>query len=334
MLQSIQFENFKMLRDATLPLGRFTLIVGPNGSGKSTAMDAIRKVVLRQLDFPRFVTHGLQSEKTVITIQLNWNEPYEGIYMRVRWNENNNTIGPAWGKGAESLSADLQLRRKVEQSRVYALDANAIAADVPLKPNMELQENGGLLAGVLDRLRDHDPERFNALNDELGRWLPEYDQILFETSGNGVRRFLLRTREGKHRVQAQDLSQGTLLALAILTIAYLPDPPPLVGFEEPDRGIHPRLLRDIQDALYRLSYPESFGEARDPVQVVATTHSPYFLDLYRDHPEEIVIAQRNDRTGYFERLSERPDIHEILGDDAPLGEVWYSGILGGVPTEQ
>ena len=337
MLQSIRFENFKMLRDATLPLGRFTLIVGPNGSGKSTAMVAIRKMLLGSLDFRRFVTHGLQSEKAVITIRLNWNEPSEGFYMQVRWDKNNNTNGPDWGRTeAGSFSGDLQqqLRRKVEQSRVYALDANAIAADVPLKPNMELQENGGLLAGVIDRLRDHDPERFNALNDELGRWLPEYDQILFETSGNGVRRFLLRTREGKHRVQAQDLSQGTLLALAILTIAYLPDPPPFVGFEEPDRGMHPRLLRDIQDALYRLSYPESFGERRDPVQVVVTTHSPYFLDLYRDHPEEIVIAQRNDRTGYFERLSERPDIHEILGDDAPLGEVWYSGILGGVPTEQ
>ncbi len=333
MLQSIQFENFKMLRDATLPLGRFTLIVGPNGSGKSTAMVAIR-VTLDSLDFPRFVTHGLQSEKALITIRLNWNEPYEGIYMRKWWGKN--SYSADWGKGAESLSENLQtqLRRQVEQSRVYALDANAIAADVALKPNMELQENGGLLAGVLDRLRDHDPERFNALHDELGRWLPEYDQILFDTSGNGIRRFLLRTREGRHRVQAQDLSQGTLLALAILTIAYLPDPPPFVGFEEPDRGMHPRLLRDIQDALYRLSYPESFGERRDPVQVVVTTHSPYFLDLYRDHPEEIVIAQRNERTGYFERLSERPDIHEILGDDAPLGEVWYSGILGGVPTEQ
>ena len=42
MIKSIHFQNFKALRDATLPLGLFTLIVGPNGSGKSTAMQGLR----------------------------------------------------------------------------------------------------------------------------------------------------------------------------------------------------------------------------------------------------------------------------------------------------
>jgi len=81
-----------------------------------------------------------------------------------------------------------------------------------------------------------------------------------------------------------------------------------------------------------LSYPEDSGEKREPVQVIATTHSPYFLDLYKDHPEQVVIAHKTNEGGRFERLSEQPHIMEILGD-APLGEVWYSGVLGGVPTE-
>ena len=115
-------------------------------------------------------------------------------------------------------------------------------------------------------------------------------------------------------------------------MVYLSDPPSVVCLEEPDRGIHPRLLREVQDALYRLSHPENFGETREPVQVLATTHSPYFLDLFKDHPEEIVIARKVGQEARFERLSDRPDIAEILGE-APLGEIWYSGILGGVPSE-
>lgn len=336
MLESIRFSNFKMLRDTTLPLGRFTLIVGPNGSGKSTAMVALR-TVNRSLDFQRFVTNGLQLDDATIEIELHWNEPpYDDLLMRMQWDKGNRKSAPAWSRvrGAQ-VGRDVTnpLWDKLVQSRVYSLDAHAIAADTQLNPRMELQENGGFLAVILDQLRDRDPERFEALNDELGRWLPEFDRILFETPSPGTRRFLLRTRQGHHVIQAQDLSQGILLALAILTLAYLPDPPAIVCFEEPDRGIHPRLLRDIQDALYRLSYPENFGETRAPVQVVATTHSPYFLDLFRDHPEEIVIAQKVGQEGRFERLSDRPDIDEILGD-APLGEVWYSGVLGGVPTEQ
>jgi AAA15 family ATPase/GTPase len=43
MLTSITFKNFRVLRDATLPLGPFTLLVGPNGSGKSTALLALER---------------------------------------------------------------------------------------------------------------------------------------------------------------------------------------------------------------------------------------------------------------------------------------------------
>jgi predicted ATPase len=117
----------------------------------------------------------------------------------------------------------------------------------------------------------------------------------------------------------------------MLTLAYLPTPPVFVGLEEPDRGLHPRLLVELRDALYRLSYPESCGENRAPVQVVVTTHSPYMLDLYREHPEEIVLAQKVGLNVQFERLADKPHFAEILAD-APLSEVWYSGILGGVPS--
>jgi predicted ATPase len=211
------------------------------------------------------------------------------------------------------------------------LDANAIAQHVVLEPRMELGSNGLGLAGVLDRMRDENPERFDALNDQLGGWIPEFDKILFETPAQGRRSISLRTREHHHVIGAADLSQGTLIALALLTIAYLPQPPAIVCLEEPDHGLHPRLLRDVRDALYRLAYPEGAHEKREPVQVIATTHNPYFLDLFREHPEEIVIAEKVGLEAKFSRLSDRQDLDEILGD-APLSEVWYSGVLGGVPA--
>jgi predicted ATPase len=196
-----------------------------------------------------------------------------------------------------------------------------------------LSETGEGLAGILDKLRDQDPERFELLNRELQIWMPEFDRILFETPQESMRSFLLRSREGQFKIGAHDLSQGTLLALAILTMAYLPDPPPIVAMEEPDRGIHPRLLRHVKDAIYRLAYPESVGEKRDPAQVIVTTHSPYMLDLFRDRPEDIVIAEKVEDNVQFHRLSERKDLDEIL-ENIHLGDAWYSGILGGVPAEK
>lgn len=42
MLTSIELENFKSFRKATVPLGPFTLLVGTNASGKSNLRDAFR----------------------------------------------------------------------------------------------------------------------------------------------------------------------------------------------------------------------------------------------------------------------------------------------------
>jgi len=340
MIESVHFRNFKVLRDATLPLGQFTLIVGPNGSGKSTALQGLR--ALSQPDAWQFkdVASVDLIAKNVANVDLIAGEEAEveiqckidSYVLKVHWERNSNGRIDDEEEGTMVDGFRKRLREKLRDVSVYSLDARAMCSPVQILPQVKLQPDGSNLAGVLDQLQSEEPERFEALNLAFGRFIPEFDRILLEASVPGSKTLLLRTREGKHKIPARDISQGTLLALGMLTIAYLPNPPSVVCFEEPDRGIHPRLLRDVQDALYRLSHPESDGEMREPVQVVATTHSPYLLDLYRDHPEEIVIAHKIGQETRFERLSEQPDLDDILRD-SHLGEVWYTGILGGVPIQ-
>jgi predicted ATPase len=332
MIESIKFENFKALRDTTLPLSRFTLIVGANGSGKSSALTAI--FALRHpynLHISR-IRSASAPDTMSVTLTATWKEEQNDYIVTSTWAGVGSFNGPQFSLRRENqLRKDDGPRNALARACIFSLDANAIASPVPLQPSMNLAYSGANLAGVLDRLRDQNPERFDALNEQIGRWIPEFDRILFETPAVGQRALALRTREGSHVIKAADLSHGTLIALALLTIAYLPEPPSIVCLEEPDHGLHPRLLRDVRDALYRLAYPEGSKETRTPVQVIATTHNPYFLDLFRDHPDEIVIAEKVGLDAKFSRLSDRADLEEILGD-APLSEVWYSGVLGGVPA--
>lgn len=334
MIESIQFENFKALRDAKLSLGRFTLIVGPNGSGKSTALQALKTShVPSSYQYEHLVHVSADAgPRHNPLIRIAWDEPDKGFSTEALWLPDGRATLTHRPPGAR-MTPDIQNRlgNNLEKSRTYSLDANVIAQTVLLRKNMELGENGQALVGVLDRLRDLEPERFESLNDQLGRWIPEFDRVLFDTPSDGNRSMFLRTRSGHNRIAAGELSQGTLLALAMLTLAYLPDPAPFIGFEEPDRGIHPRLLRDVRDALYRLAYPENYGEDREPVQVVATTHSPYFVDLFKDHPEEVIIAEKTGQEAKFIRLVDLPNVDEILRD-AHLGDTWYAGVLGGVPS--
>jgi predicted ATPase len=333
MFESIKFENFKALRDTTLPLSRFTLIVGPNGSGKSTALNAFSVLrnpshVLNNANQNRSVGVPLQSK---IVLTAKWKDEGSDLFMDLRCLDGGLPKFDPLPVTPDLAELAQKLERVLNRARVYSLDAAAIAAPVQLSPDMELGLDGSNLAGVLDRLRDKDPERFETLNEQLGHWIPEFNRILFETPYVGQRAIALRTRDGNHVIKAGDLSQGTLIALALLTLAYLPEPPSIICLEEPDRGLHPRLLREVRDAIYRLAYPDGALEKREPVQVVATTHNPYFLDLFREHPEEVVIAEKIGLESKFSRLSDRADLEEILGD-APLSEVWYSGVLGGVPA--
>lgn len=331
MIKSIHFQNFKALRNATLPLGPFTLVVGPNGSGKSTAMQALL-FALKPSSFPfnQVATAGLGSQpEPSVNVSIKW--MWDGaevttVSQRLGDSKFHNPVN------VRNTRAPLEpLMKFLRGFRIFSFDASALAAPVQTHPNAELQPNGGNLAAVLDALTDSDPERFESLNLELQRWLPEFDRILFETPQAGFKSFLLRTRVGHHRHRAADLSHGTLFAVAFLTLAYLAAPPAIVCFEEPDHGIHPRLLTEIRDAMYRLAFPGDYGETRPPVQVIATTHSPYLLDLYKEHPEQIVIAHKDDEGAHFERLSDKPHIAELL-EGAPLGDIWFSGILGGVPA--
>ena len=334
-IKSIKFQNVKVLRDTELPLGQFTLLIGPNGSGKTTALRALASFVGGKWPWPGGISVGLEGEPDSwdASMELEWRGVVAGdsinnMISSIRRRANLQHYRP------EAVSNTLirELRQWLTRIRFYSFDAARIEMTSILQDKVELAESGERLAVVLDRLRDNYPERFKRINEALANWLPEFDSILFDVPAEGGRCVALRTKKGEHKIAAKDLSQGTLIALALLTLAYLPHPPSLVLLEEPDRGLHPRLLRDVKDALYRLSFPEESGEDREPVQVVATTHSPYFLDLFRDHPEQIVVAEKKGNEATFSRLVDRDDLDGLL-EESPLGDLWYSGVLGGVPSD-
>lgn len=329
VISSLHFSNFRVLRDATLPVGRCTLLIGPNASGKSTALTGL-EMLSGRLEVPYDAVSSTRVEGSsgaaIVRAQAQ-SAAYHSVWQVGAGNAQRGFSEEAGEKDKKDLLRD------INGSRIFALDPDTLGRPVVLLPNVELGPRGENHAAVLDRLRDQAPENFERLCAELHRWMPEYDRVLFETPSNGYRSFQLRTTGTKHPIAASALSQGTRLALALLTLAYLPSPPPIIGIEEPDRGIHPRLLRDVRDAVYRLAYPEDFKEQRAPVQVILTTHSPYLLDLFREHPDEIVISQRKGDSASFEKLSDRKDLDSLL-ENSTLSEVWYSGILGGVPADR
>ncbi|MEX2213954.1 MAG: AAA family ATPase [Phycisphaeraceae bacterium] len=339
MLTQIDFQNFKALQNTSLPLQRLTLLVGPNGSGKSTALAALRCAQDKNVPFDRFRTIGVPATDPV-SISFKFHIDSVDVSKRIESASPNKPTADRFHFETNDDRARTTQQKRIEEFfssvRFFRLSAARIAQPVVVpKGAVELMEDGRNLAGVLIALREDHPGRFASAESELRSWLPEYEGINFDRNQGqeGQLAIKLRRPNGHGAIPANELSDGTLLALAMVTLGHLPNPPAFVCIEEPDHGIHPRLLRDVCMGLHRLAFPEEFGDSRAAVQVLITSHSPYMLDLFREHPERVVIAEKDEKQfrSTFKRLDTVPHFHDILGE-ASLGDAWYTGVFGGVPA--
>src|SRR5438045_8319698 len=114
-----------------------------------------------------------------------------------------------------------------------------------------LQEHAQAKASLLEHLRD----LYDGLTDYGIRIEGGTLQVFFT--------------EGDYEIPATRLSDGSLRYLCLLAILCDPDPPPLIGIEEPELGLHPDLLPNVADLLV---------EASQRTQLIVTTHSSALVD--------------------------------------------------------
>lgn len=92
------------------------------------------------------------------------------------------------------------------------------------------------------------------------------------------------------RFPAQNMSDGTLRALGVLTALFQGNQdyaPSLIGIEEPETALHPAASAALREALTKASAK---------TQIVVTSHSPDLLDDRSIAPEHIlaVVSERGD----------------------------------------
>jgi predicted ATPase len=328
VIAAIAFRNFKALRATSVRLAPFNLVIGPNGSGKTSLIEAVLR--LRTLAGLPLSSRRAAHKPGSPEIEFTFAPPHAAITAHVGCISetvcDSLAIEPPDAPGWPALQEELR------HMRGYVLEHGAMGAPARRDRADVLSPDGSNLAAFLAGIRERAPTAFSELAGEMLRITPEFRSLeLLEHADDRVELQLRLAENGI--VPAIELSQGMLYLLALLALAFDPTPPRVLCIEEVDRGFHPRMLREVRDLLYRLSHPEAVGLARHPVQIVATTHSPYLIDQFREHPDEIVITQKHGRAARLERLSDRADLPELMREGS-LGDMWFSGILGGIPEER
>lgn len=185
-----------------------------------------------------------------------------------------------------------------------------------------LDDGAANLAGFLLALRSRDEGAWQRLVGDAMDVLPQVDGIDFDYPSGAAREvvIVLHERGLRRPTQLADASYGTIRLLGLLALLYDPNPPALTCVEEIDHGLHPQALELLVERL---------REASERTQLLIATHSPALAD--RLAPEELIVCERRDDGSSMIPAVAAGRIEEIVAasEGLPLGELWFSGALGG-----
>jgi predicted ATPase len=175
-----------------------------------------------------------------------------------------------------------------------------------------LSPTGDNLPNVIQYLKEQHPQRLEEILKTLSVRIPRLEKVEASIMQDG--RLLLEIKDApfSHPILAKFASDGTLKLLAYLTVLYDPSPPQLVGIEEPENHLHPRLLPHIA---------EECRAASANTQLMVTTHSPFFVDSLK--PEELWVLYRDEK-GFTQakRTADMQGVQQFMEHGALLGSLW------------
>ena len=100
------------------------------------------------------------------------------------------------------------------------------------------------------------------------------------------------------------MSDGTLKFLALLAALFHPKAPPLMCIEEPELGLHPDALQFVAEVLL---------EASETMQLIVTTHSDALVDALTDHPESVLVCERDFDERHANETTLQEEIASLAG---------------------
>jgi predicted ATPase len=207
------------------------------------------------------------------------------------------------------------LRRFISGWYLSYLAADSTRGVPESGPQERLSRTGDNLPNVIQYLSEQHPDLLQQILRVLTRRIPRLERVDAELLADG--RLLLQIKDVPfdQPILAKFASDGTLKMLAYLSVLYDPEPAPLIGIEEPENQLHPRLLPELA---------EECREASSRSQLLVTTHSPHFVDSLR--PEELWVLYRgSDGFAQVRRARDMDKVQAFVAEGAKLGDLWMEG---------
>ena len=179
-------------------------------------------------------------------------------------------------------------------------------------PQEHLSRSGHNLVNVIQYLQADHPDRLEDIFATLRRRVPRIERVSPDILPSGHLLLMVKDAPFTQAVQARYASDGTMKLLAYLVQLNDPNPPPLIGVEEPENFLHPKLLRELA---------EECNQAAGSTQLIVTTHSPFFIDALAAKQVWAMMRGANGYT-HVKRIADMEGISAMLDAGATLGQLW------------
>ena len=182
-------------------------------------------------------------------------------------------------------------------------------------PQERLSAKGDNLSNVIQYLKEQHSDHLDRILGILSRRVPRLEKVEAELMPDGYLLLQIKDAPFDRPILAKFASDGTLKMLAYLTLLYDPEPPQLIGIEEPENYLHPRLLPELAEECRNVT---------DRTQLMVTTHSPFFVNGLSAN--ELWVLYR-DIKGYTQakKAEDMQGIKEFMNSGALLGHLWMEG---------
>ena len=177
---------------------------------------------------------------------------------------------------------------------------------------------GSNLASVIYRLKTSNERDYRRLLKVIQKVEPAIEVINFQVASENSVFMFFEDADG-HSLPAWNASNGTLRFLGLAYILLVQPaliPQPLIMVEEPENCIYVGFLRDLI---------EMATQSPGSLQVIFTSHSPYFIDLFDSRIDSIFTLRRDK---HHSSISQ-PDVDKVKArlEDFPLGEQHFREML-------
>lgn len=209
------------------------------------------------------------------------------------------------------------LRLGLGDISIYDFDPKLPKKATPITGKVELEEDGSNLSIIIKNITENEEKRrklFNLMKDLL----PFIDDLNVEKFADKSLLFKLReTYFTDQYLPASLISDGTINITALIIALYFEEKP-LIIIEEPERNIHPYLIRKVVSMM---------KDASRGKQIIITTHNPEIVK-HADLKDLLLVTRDKDGFSSVFRPIDKEEVKIFLQNEMGIEELYIQNLLG------